>query len=295
MTDPATPMRTWEQGTIDSNGARLKYYRSGGSDASGRSLPSLVLVHGFTDSALYFTRLAEHLAGVWDVVAYDARGHGDSSRLADSGGQFTDDLRVADLKAVIDTLGLDRPALIGHSMGGSTIALALAKHPQLSRGAVLEDPAWWELDDDQLVARRAARADQVSAWTTWVSAIQAMTENEAIALRASEEPAWDEVDIATSIFARRHFDLDLFVPFLPERSPWRASVQAFEVPVLLMLGSRQDRGAIITAELADEAQSLNPLVTSYLVEGAGHHLRYDFFDDFVQAVDAFLSLKDWET
>jgi N-formylmaleamate deformylase len=282
MSDLVRPMHTWDIGFVDSHGARLKFFRSGGS------LPPLVLVHGFTDSALYFSRLAEHLAHRWDVVAYDARGHGESSRLRESGGQFTDDIRVADLVQVVNTLQLDRPALIGHSMGGATIAAALAQHPQLSRGAVLEDPAWWELDDSQLEARRAARAQQVIAWTEWVTALQKMNNDDAISLRASEEPNWHSLDIETSVYARRHFDLDLFVPFLPERSPWRQRVAAFEVPVLLLLGSRSDRGAIITTDLANEAARRNPLLTWHVVPNAGHHLRYDNFDEFVRITDQFL-------
>jgi N-formylmaleamate deformylase len=282
MATTITPMRSWDQGFVMSNGAQLKYFRSGGAH------PPLVLVHGFTDSALYFTRLAERLAVDWDVVAYDARGHGESSRLAESGGQFTDDIRVSDLVTVIETLALDRPALIGHSMGGATIALAIARYPQISRGAVLEDPAWWEFDDDQLETRRAFRVQQVSAWTEWVSAIQAMPEADAVAMRTGEEPEWHPVDIETSIYARRHFDLDLFIPFLPERSPWRESVATYRQPVLLLLGDRSDRGAIITTELAEEAHSLNPLLTWQQISGAGHHLRFDNFDEFAQSVGQFL-------
>jgi N-formylmaleamate deformylase len=280
-------MNSWTQGFLESkvgsSTARLKYFRSGGA------LPPLVLVHGFTDSALYFTRLAEALSKEWDVVAYDARGHGESSRLAECDGQFDDDARVQDLVCTVETLKLDRPVLIGHSMGGATIALTLSRHPGLSRGAVLEDPAWWELDDDQLVTRRTMRAQQVVAWAEWVSAIQAMTFEDAVTLRSAEEPAWNLVDIETSLYARRCFDLDLFGPFLPERSPWRDSVKSFEQPVMLTLGSRADRGAIITADLAEEARGLNPLLMSHLVEGAGHHLRYDQFDDFLSAVQDFVA------
>jgi N-formylmaleamate deformylase len=279
------PMIDWEQGFVASHGAQLKYYRS----AMGSDKPSVVLVHGFTDSALYFTRLAEHLANSWDVVAYDARGHGESTRLAASGGVFDDSSRVEDLRQVINSLSLDRPLLIGHSMGAATIALAVADDATLSCGAVLEDPAWWEYDDSQLAARRTGRAALLAGWRQWVTAIQAMTEDEAISMRTQEEPNWHPVDIKTSLYARRHFDTDLFEPFLPERSPWRALVAAFQQPVLLMLGSAPERGAIITTEVADEARSMNQLLHWAQIDGAGHHLRYDRFDAFVDAVEGFIS------
>ena len=97
----------------------------------GGDLPPLVLVHGFTDHALYFTRVAEALAGSWDVVAYDARGHGASDRVT---GRFGDATRVADLVAVVRELGLDRPALLGHSMGGATVGQAIAQYPRVEPG-----------------------------------------------------------------------------------------------------------------------------------------------------------------
>ncbi len=276
-------MNNWEQGFIESNGAQLNYFRSGGN------LPPIVLVHGFTDSAVYFTRLAESLATDWDVVAYDARGHGKSSRYVDSGSRFDDQVRVSDLVNVIEYLSLDRPVLIGHSMGAATIALTLAEHPQISRGAVLEDPAWWELDDDQLELRRAGRAQQAAAWREWVLAFQAMSIEDGIAMRTTDEPTWNSTDVETSSYARIHFDLDLFEPFLPERSPWRASVRAFQQPVLLMLGSMPERSAIITPQLAIEARELNPMLTWNQIDAAGHHLRYDQFDAFIGAVNTFFA------
>jgi pimeloyl-ACP methyl ester carboxylesterase len=58
-------MKNWSQGRCSVDGVSLRYFRSGGT------LPPLVLVHGFTDNALYYSRLAEELAFSWDVVAYD--------------------------------------------------------------------------------------------------------------------------------------------------------------------------------------------------------------------------------
>jgi N-formylmaleamate deformylase len=274
-------MKSWTQGTVQSEAVSLKYYRSGGDK------PPVVLVHGFTDSALYFTRLADALAVEWDVIAYDARGHGDSSRLSEA-GRFDDEARVTDLVAVITQLGLDRPLVIGHSMGGATIAQAMAQHPGLCRAGILEDPAWWELTEEQIIARRPARTAQIADWTTWVTAIQSMSETDAIAMRTAEEPAWNKVDIAMSLYARRTFDLALFGPFLPEFSPWKEFVTACEEPVLLMIGSLPERNAIITQAQAEEAHELNPLLSWCQVAGAGHHLRYDQFDEYLRQVQQFI-------
>ena len=167
MAHTPTPMRDWPQGRVTTaDGFSLRWFRSGGAASGGaEALPPLLLVHGFTDNALYYTRTAEALAQRWDVVAYDARGHGASDR---AGERFDDEVRVNDLVCVVESLGLDRPAMIGHSMGAATIALALAAHPGVARAAVLEDPAWWEppvaATHEEAASQRAARLERNKAW-----------------------------------------------------------------------------------------------------------------------------------
>jgi pimeloyl-ACP methyl ester carboxylesterase len=69
---------------------------------------------------------------------YDARGHGYSDK---PDGPYDLATHVADLVGLIRALGLEKPVLMGHSMGGGTVALAAATHPDLARAVILEDPA----------------------------------------------------------------------------------------------------------------------------------------------------------
>ncbi len=159
-------MQNWPQGDVATADASLHYYRSGGD------LPPLVLVHGFTDHALYFTRVAETLTQRWDVIAYDQRGHGQSSRAQ---GRFDTALLADDLAAVVEALALDRPAVVGHSLGGAVITLALTTSlATRCRGAVLEDPFWLELPDEVAARYRDARAQHVDGWRAWVTELQRM-------------------------------------------------------------------------------------------------------------------------
>ena len=64
---------SWTEGDIETNGARLHYYRSGGD---GRPL---VVAHGITSNGRSRIPLVEALADDDDVVTYDFRGHGRSS------------------------------------------------------------------------------------------------------------------------------------------------------------------------------------------------------------------------
>jgi pimeloyl-ACP methyl ester carboxylesterase len=173
-----TAMQQWPQGHVNSNGVSLRYFRS--PSIVGLAKPPLVFVHGFTDCALYFARAAETFSADWDVVAYDARGHGLSDRV---GTSFDDEKRVADLLAVVTQLGLDRPAMIGHSMGGSTIAKFAAEYPQHTRSVVLEDPAWFEPTNEQLAASAQDRAKRTADWLAWIVHVQTLTRENAIAMR----------------------------------------------------------------------------------------------------------------
>ncbi|SEL66679.1 alpha/beta fold hydrolase [Haloferax larsenii] len=121
----------WKTDSVHVDGVSLQYYRTGEG-------PPLVMAHGFTDNGRCWEPLVEDLADDYDVVTYDARAHGVSD--APETGYGPRD-RVADLVGLLDALDLSDPILLGHSMGGSTVASAAAMHPDLPRAVVLEDPA----------------------------------------------------------------------------------------------------------------------------------------------------------
>lgn len=99
----------------------------------GPSLGDVVLLHGMADVAHSLEPLARSLHDRYRVVAFDARGHGRSSHPgAYSGFHF-----VADLAGVLDAVSLDEPILIGHSLGGHTVANFSGLYPGRVRAAVL--------------------------------------------------------------------------------------------------------------------------------------------------------------
>src|SRR5512141_1470886 len=124
---------TWTENDTIVNGKRIHTYRFG---AAGK--PVLFLIHGLTDTGLCWQPLAEALAGEYDIVLPDARGHGKSERIAP--GEKID--LIADLAGVIANLGLGRVIAGGHSMGAGEAALLCARYPALVRAVFLEDPPW---------------------------------------------------------------------------------------------------------------------------------------------------------
>lgn len=79
--------------------------------------PTILAIHGFPDNHHVWDGVAQELAGrPYNVVAYDVRGAGESSSPTQrSGYQFAQ--LVADIDAVIDSLGVGRVHLLGHDWG----------------------------------------------------------------------------------------------------------------------------------------------------------------------------------
>lgn len=93
-------------------------------DGEGRDL---VLLHGLTATCRNVVQGSRLLAREGArLIAYDSRGHGESDAAPDPAGYEYADL-VADLGAVLRALEIQRPVLVGSSMGAATaMALALA-------------------------------------------------------------------------------------------------------------------------------------------------------------------------
>jgi 3-oxoadipate enol-lactonase len=107
-------------------GARLRYR----DDGAGRAV---VFVHGWTlDLDVWEPQAA--LAREMRVVRYDRRGFGLST------GAPSVDTEVADLRALLDALGIVSPLLVGMSQGARVVLEFAASDPGSARGLVLDGP-----------------------------------------------------------------------------------------------------------------------------------------------------------
>lgn len=105
--------------------------------SGGRGEPPVVLVHGIGVSGRYFEPLARALAADGPVLVPDLPGFGASPR-------GPEPLEVAEHARVLAELvraeGLDRPVLVGHSMGAQVVTETAVQEPGLARGIVLIGP-----------------------------------------------------------------------------------------------------------------------------------------------------------
>ncbi|MBX3273676.1 MAG: alpha/beta hydrolase [Sandaracinaceae bacterium] len=104
----------------------------------GRGGRRLALVHGWMTSGGVFDELARALdLDAWTLVIPDLVGAGGSSRPASG---YTLARYAADVGAVLDARGGERPALLGHSMGGAIAALVAAERGPRLAGLALVNP-----------------------------------------------------------------------------------------------------------------------------------------------------------
>lgn len=117
----------------------MRIHRDGvalGYEEAGRGDPPIILVHGWGTDRSVLQPLSHDLRRSHRVLALDLRGFGESDAPEQS---YTIESYTDDLAFVADRLGLDRPIVIGHSMGG-VIALDFAARygDRISAAVVLE-------------------------------------------------------------------------------------------------------------------------------------------------------------
>jgi pimeloyl-ACP methyl ester carboxylesterase len=109
----------------------------------------IVGIHGLTANAFSFQAWADGLATGYQFYAHDLRGRGDSDKPEHG---YSVPIHAADLAHLIDAWGLERPILIGHSLG-ALIALYFAAHyPDKLSKLVLVDagaPLPWRTPEEQ--------------------------------------------------------------------------------------------------------------------------------------------------
>lgn len=264
-------MDNWQTGVTNlKDGGHIAWTRTGGD------LPPLVLSHGLTDNGLCWSRTARALAGDFDVVMLDARSHGQSSPLAP--GEV--ETPGADIAEVVRALGLERPVLMGHSLGARSTAACAAANPGLASRVILEDPPLMPLADPAAVEKRKVR------FREQVESFRSMTEAEITAMGRKNSPLWHEDEFPAWAQSKRQVDPSAAPDF---RIEWRDMIRGIAEPTLLIRGE-SERGGIVSAETAAEAIALNPNITAVLIPGAGHNVRRENFDDYMKAVRTFLGV-----
>ena len=278
----------WHDDYVEANGIRLHYHRTGGNK------PPLVLVHGFSDNGLCWTPVARALEAEYDIIMYDGRGHG----LSDGPEHgYSPDHHADDLAGLVRALGLDTPAILGHSMGACTTAMAAARYPDLMRAALLEDPpffAHWATEADAQHPERGRLRPQSddAPFGHWLIPLREQTVAEMVTREREVNPQWPDEDYEPWAQSKLQFNMGVLElmhqsKLLPS-PPWKTIIAPITCPILLITGDVA-RGGLVTPEVAGELLQTAANARVAHISDAGHSVRRDQFGNYLEVVRAFLA------
>jgi 3-oxoadipate enol-lactonase len=234
----------------------------------------VVFSHGAGTDHFTFADQVTHLnARGYRVVTWDMRGHG----LSRPGGQFTMERAISDLLALLAHLGLTRPVLAGHSLGGNLSQAVIRRDPQVARGLIVMDSTW-----NTGPLSRIERLQLKSA----APALRLIPRKRLSALmaNASAVPEFSRAD------ARRAFaqlSKEEFVEVLRATIRFVAPDPAYRTPVpLCLIRGEADRTGNIATSMPRWARAES--VEEIVVAGAGHLVSQDAPGAVNEAITAFL-------
>lgn len=235
----------------------------------------VIALHGVTDSWRSFQPLLPHLDPKLRLFALSQRGHGNSERPAQ--GYRPRDF-AGDVLRLMDTLGLPRAVIVGHSMGGANALRFAIDHPQRVLGLVLAGSApafganaglvdWWQRHIAALVdpiARSFARGFQLST------------------LAQPVPPAYLETVVDESLKVPARIWQACFDGFMTE--DLRGELGHIDAPVLVVRGGRDT----ICAE-ADQLHLASAIrgATLKTYDAAGHAMHWEEPQRFARDLTAF--------
>lgn len=223
-----------------------------------RGATPIVLVHGLGVSSSYFEPLIRAFAGSYQVFAPDLPGFGRS----DAPREILSLVELADeLRAWMDVRGLERPVLLGNSMGCQVLIDFAVRAPERVGRLVLVGPT--------VDPRFRSFGRQVPRWL----------------LEATREP----LRIFPALFrdylrggVRRFFATGRFA--LDDRP--EEKLPAIAAPTLVMRG---EHDAFVTAEWAERVAALLPRSLLVSIEGAPHAAHYTAPREVARRTHEFLT------
>ena len=305
----------WSDGYVYANGIRIHYYRA----ASAPGKPAMVMVHGVTDIGLSWTTLTEKLQDSYDIYMLDARAHGlsDPFTAADDGTTL-----VKDVVAFVQMMKLEKPVLMGHSLGAATVMRVGAEYPDLAKAVIMLDPGLGRMGPRPATPPAAAAATPGEGRVTPATATASAAAAPVAPPRQARAP--DRLSVSMSgtpetLVAQNNYRFDDLVATCRRNTPkwalldcqyWALSKkqyhgaygaeawQAMSGPMRTgdALAKISVPALILKADASPEVRKANEQAARVMqhgrlvhIDGAGHNLHHDQLARTVEVLKEFLS------
>jgi esterase len=262
---------------------RLHYLDWG---AKGRH--PILFLHGGGLNAHTWDLVCLMMRARYHCLAMDQRGHGDSEWEPTADYRF--DAQVADVEGFIDKLKLQRPLLVGHSMGGFAAMGYAIRHAASMAGLVLVDIAPEISMQGSLRIRDFIKMDrEMDSVEDFVE--RALKFNPARNRELLRRSLLHNLrQLPSGRWTWKHDPNRMPQNFENERDERKAMImdnaQNIVCPTLVLRGSRSD---VLTDESAKEFSESVPNGRWMRVENAGHTIQGDNPRALLDALDPFLA------
>ncbi len=130
MTDPASAQAKPTEAWANVGELQVRYLDWGGDG------PPIMALHGLASSGHWYDLVAPMLREQGRIIAPDQRGHGQTTQI-DSGYDWQ--TLASDIVGLMDHLGLEKVAVMGHSWGGNVAGNLAARFPERVEKLVMID------------------------------------------------------------------------------------------------------------------------------------------------------------
>lgn len=281
-------MKGFVEGAVTTNGVTIHYWRcsnpvqtSSGLLSRNKPRHTLILMHGLTENGRCWHRVAEALCPYYDLVIPDCRGHG-LSEAPETGYGIED--RASDIAGMITSLELDRPVLVGYSLGAETAVGVGSIYPHLIRALVLEEPPWPGRFYGSTIEERAERA---AKWREDLIEQKKKSRKELIEIAHEQHPDWIDDELEPWAEAKKQVSPNIAnIVFAPRRR-WSDYLREVDCQILLIT-SDPAKGAIVSEQTVKEAAVFWKNGRSINIPGAGHSIHREQLEAYIKAVRTFI-------
>jgi len=274
-----------QSGTVRSGDTEIFYRRFG---APGKT--PVVIVHGASFFSYDWIDVAAALGSDREVVAMDMRGFGDSTWSASK--DYSVPTMAGDIAALVDNLGWKQAILIGHSMGGRSVAWCAAKNASRIAAAVLVDyapeiaPAGSKRTTER-IGRQPTLFESVDEAMRYhgIDPASAPGKDKRARFEAFLKPVAGGFQLKRDLYFRDQFKrvLDTGEKTKLGVDMWQA-LSEIACPVLVIRGAQSD---MFAPDTVPRVKAANPNITLVEIEG-GHNVAGDNPAGFATAVRTFL-------
>jgi pimeloyl-ACP methyl ester carboxylesterase len=271
------------------HGKRVAFRRAGAG-------PTLVLIHGITNSSQSWEPAIRLLARDFDVIAPDLPGHGESDRQR---GDHSLGGHACVMRDLLHVLGVERATVVGHSLGGGVAMQFAYQFPDMVERLVLVGSGGLGREVSPLIRSAALPfAEQVLPLLTARPLIEAGTAVAGLIGRLGFKPGADLAEVSRGVASlgdterRAAFVRTVRSVISPLGQRVTATDRLYlaaDLPTLIVWG---DRDPIIPVEHGRAAHALLPNSRLEIFEGAGHFPQLDDPLRFAELVTEFVADTD---